>query len=153
MTKYRIASFVCVAMLAVMGGMVALADTVDLSGINCLIAPKAANPEKSAEYKEGKVYFCCGNCAGKYKEAPEKFATKANMQLVATKQYVQKSCPLSGGPLNPDTKLKVGDAEVAFCCNNCKGKVAGTEAAADQLELVFSDKAFEKAGFAKAEAK
>ncbi len=152
MTKYRLAALAFSLVVAMTGGAVALAETLDLTGIHCLFADKAVNPEKSVAYKDGKVYFCCGNCAGKFQESPEKFASKGNMQLVATKQYEQKSCPLSGGPLNPDTKLKVGDAEVTFCCNNCKGKVSAAEPA-EQLELVFADKAFEKAGFAKAEAK
>ena len=152
MTRYRVAGLACGLMIAMLGGAVALAETMDLAGIHCLFADKAVNPEKSVTYKEGKVYFCCDNCVGKFKESPEKFASKGNMQLVATKQYEQKSCPLSGGPLNPDTKLKVADAEVAFCCNNCKGKVSAAEPA-EQLELVFADKAFEKAGFAKTETK
>ncbi len=129
-----------------------MAAEVKLDGISCIVAPKPASAGKSADYKDGKVYFCCGNCAGKFAAAPEKFATKANMQLVATAQYEQKSCPLSGGELNPSTKIKVGEAEVAFCCEKCQGKVEAAKAE-EQLEMVFGEKAFEKAGFAKPEAK
>jgi YHS domain-containing protein len=142
-------SFLCVALVA---GVTVWADDVKLEGVKCVVAPKAANASKSAEYKDGKVYFCCGNCAGKFAESPEKFATAANMQLVATKQYEQKACPFSGGDLNAETKIKVGDAEVSFCCNNCKGKVEAAEPK-EQAEMVFSDKAFKKAGFAKVAAK
>ncbi len=145
MTKFRLAALACSLVIATTGSVVALAETLDLTGIHCLFADKAVNPEKSADYKDGKVYFCCGNCLGKFKESPEEVCIQRHMQLVATKQYVQKSCPLSGGPLNPDTKLKVGDADVTFCCNNCKGKVAGAEPA-EQLEMGFSDKAFEESG-------
>ena len=123
-------------------------DEIKLEGVKCIVAPRAAKADQSAEYKEGKVFFCCGNCPKKFAEAPEKFTTVANQQLVATGQYKQKTCPLSGGPLNPDTEIKVGDAKVAFCCPNCQGKVAAAEGK-EQLELVFSEKAFEKAGFAK----
>lgn len=142
-------SFLCVGLIA---GVTAWADEVSLEGIKCVVAPKPANASKSAEYKEGKVYFCCGNCAAKFAEAPEKFATASNMQLVATHQYEQKACPFSGGELNPETKIKVGEAEVAFCCNNCKGKVEAAEAK-EQVEMVFGEKAFKKAGFAKVAAK
>ena len=79
----------------------------------------------------------------------QKFATKANAQLVSTKQYKQKGCPISGGKLNADTAIKVAGVKVAFCCNNCKGKVAGEKDEAKQLELVFAEKAFAK-GFKKA---
>ena len=49
--------------------------------------------------------------------------------------------------MNASTKIKVQGAEVAFCCNNCKGKASKAKGA-DQLALVFSDAAFKKAGFA-----
>lgn len=139
--------FSCFAVLLVAAATVVAAD-VDLEGVKCVVADKAANPEKSADYKGGKVYFCCGNCAGKFAEDSSKFAVKANHQLVATKQFEQKACPFSGGDLNPETAVKLAGVSVAFCCNNCKGKVESAEKDAEKLEMVFSDKAFEK-GFAK----
>ena len=134
--------------VVLVAGVTVWAGEVKLEGIKCVVLAKPATAGKSADHKDGKVYFCCGNCAGKFAASPEKFATKANMQLVATKQYEQKTCPLTGMPLNPETKVKVGDAEVAFCCNNCKGKVEAAEGD-KQLEMVFEEKAFKKAGFAK----
>lgn len=147
MMRQMISSLCAVALVA--GATVWAADEADskLDKIQCVVAKKQVNPEKSADYKEGKVYFCCDGCSGKFKKDVEKFAKKANMQLVATKQYEQKKCPLSGGDLNPETALKVGDATVAFCCNNCKGKVAAAEGE-KQLVMVFSEEAFKKAGFA-----
>ena len=139
--------FSCFAVLLVAAATVVAAD-IDLEGVKCVVADKAANPEKSADYKGGKVYFCCGNCAGKFAEDSKPFAVKANHQLVATKQYEQKVCPFSGGDLNPETAVKLAGVSVAFCCNNCKGKVESAEKDAEKLEMVFSDKAFEK-GFAK----
>jgi YHS domain-containing protein len=128
-----------------------IAEDVNLEGIKCVVAPKDAQASKSADYKDAKVFFCCGNCAGKFTSDPSKFAEKANAQLVSTKQYEQKACPFSGGDLNAETAITVAGAKVAFCCNNCKGKA---EKAKDdeQLKLVFNDKAFEK-GFKKVEAK
>ena len=135
-------------------GVVANYDEA-LKGVKCLFADKDVNPEKSAEWKEGKVYFCCGNCQGKFskmsKEDKEKVAAKANAQLVASKQYVQKACPFSGGELNAETKIKVGAAEVAFCCNNCKGKAEKMEGD-EQVEALFGEKAFKAAKFEKAKA-
>lgn len=123
------------------------AGDVHLEGVKCVVAPKDAKASNSADYKEGKVYFCCGNCASKFAAEPKKFTEKANAQLVATKQYEQKACPLSGGDLNPETAVKVAGQKVAFCCNNCKGKVEAADEA-EQAKLVFSDKAFAK-GFKK----
>lgn len=139
--------FSCFAVLLVAAATVVAAD-VDLEGVKCVVADKAANPEKSAEYKGGKVFFCCGNCAGKFAADSKKFAVKANHQLVASKQFGQKVCPFSGGDLNPETAVKLAGVSVAFCCNNCKGKVESAETDAEKLEMVFSDKPFEK-GFAK----
>lgn len=117
---------------------------IDLKDVKCVIAPKDAKADKTVAYKEGNVYFCCDGCKGKFAKEPEKFATGANRQLVATKQYEQKACPLSGGEINPEKKTKVAGVEVAFCCGNCQGKVAAAEGE-EQVALVFSEKAFEKA--------
>lgn len=112
----------------------------------CPISGKAALQDKTADYKGGKVYFCCENCPKAFEKDTAKFAVKANQQLVATGQTTQAKCPLSGGKINPDATCEVGEVKVSFCCNDCKGKVEEAKADAQaQAELVFSDKAFEKA--------
>ena len=98
-------------------------------------------------YKGGKVYFCCENCPKAFAKDTAKYATKANHQLAATGQAKQAKCPISGAKLNAEKTVKVGGVEVQFCCEKCQGKVAAAEGDA-QLELVFADAAFEKAGFA-----
>lgn len=125
----------------------AFAADVKLDGVKCIVNGKAdAKADKTADYKGGKVYFCCDNCPKAFAKDEKKFATKANAQLVATKQAVQHKCPLSGGDLNKDTEITVGGAKVQFCCNNCKGKVEKATGD-DQLNLVFSDDAFKKGDF------
>ena len=42
--------------------------------------------------------------------------------------------------------MTVNGATVAFCCENCQGK-AEKATGDDQLKLLFSNEAFEKAGF------
>lgn len=116
---------------------------ISLENIKCVMNPKGgAKAETGVAYKEGKVFFCCNNCAGKFDA--EKNAVAANRQLVATKQYTQVACPLSGGKCNAEQKVKVDGCEICFCCPNCKGKVEKAEGAA-QAELLFSEKAFAKA--------
>ena len=137
----------CLAILLVAGATVVAGDA-DLKGVKCVVADKAASEGKSADYRDGKVYFCCGGCAGKFAENTKKYAVKANHQLVATKQFEQQACPFSGGKLNPETEVKVAGVKVSFCCNNCKGKVDSAEDDAAKLKMVFANKAFEK-GFQK----
>jgi YHS domain-containing protein len=117
----------------------------------CPVSGKEASKDHAVKYKAGSVYFCCDNCPKAFAADKEKFATKANAQLVATKQYRQTKCPLTGKKLNPAAIVEVSGVEVKFCCNNCKGKVAKAEGD-EQVTLVFSDDAFQKA-FVPAKAK
>ena len=123
------------------------ADEVKLDGINCPVAgTKPAKAANAVDYKGGKVYFCCGNCPKAFEKDSAKFATKANTQLVSTGQAKQDKCPISGAPCKEDKVSTVDGAKVYFCCDMCKGKVDKADAK-DKAELVFSDKAFEKANF------
>lgn len=140
-----------IAMVAMSASFVVAANGLTLEGVKCLIAgSKDAKEEKASEWKDGKVFFCCDNCKGKFDKMTQadkdKLASKSNAQLVATKQYEQKACPFSGGDLNADTKIKVGGTEVAFCCNNCKGKAEKMKGD-EQLEALFGEKAFKTAKY------
>lgn len=144
-----------VAVVALMGTVSVAATGVSLEGVKCLmVAKKDAQESKAADWKKGKVYFCCGSCLSKFegmsKEDKAKMAPKANAQLVATKQYVQAKCPMSGGDLNPEMSITVAGAKVGFCCGNCKGKAEAMEGD-EQLAALFGAKAFKKAGFVPAE--
>lgn len=120
------------------------AADVDLEKAKCPVSGQPVSEDASVTYKDAKVYFCCDNCKAKFEKDSKPFEVKANAQLVATKQYVQKGCPISGRGLNEDTKTEVGGVDVCFCCNNCKGKVDEAEGA-KKLEIVFAPAAFAKA--------
>lgn len=137
-----------VASVTVVASETDLASDVNLEGVKCIVAPRDAQVSKSADYKEGKVYFCCGGCAGKFAASEKKYATQANRQLVQTKQYEQTGCPLSGGDVDPATAVTVDGTSVAFCCGKCKAAVEGAEDK-EKSKMVFGEKAFKK-GFAKA---
>lgn len=139
-----VAGLVIVGLMAGVTAWAAEEGKIDLEKIKCAVAPsKAANPEKFVEFKKAKVFFCCDGCKGKFGKDKEKFATKAQHQLVATKQYTQKACPFSGGDVNPEKTTKVNGVEVGFCCGNCLAKAEKAEGD-EQIELVFGEKAFEK---------
>ena len=129
-------SFVAVA--AVVTASIAFAAAKKPADCSCPISGQPAKADKSAELDGCKVYFCCGNCQAAFKKAPEEHAAKAHLQMVATGELVQTGCPFNGRDVNPSTVITIGDAEVGFCCNNCKGKAEKAEGD-DQIALVFGD--------------
>jgi hypothetical protein len=124
------------------------ARAADEPALKCPVSGQPASKDHAVKYKEGQAYFCCDKCPKAFEENTKKFAAKANAQLVASGQYKEVKCPLTGNDLNPAATLKVADISVSFCCNDCKAKVAGAKEK-KQVQLVFGDKAFGK-GFEKA---
>lgn len=124
--------------------------------IQCPVMGGTAKKTIATEYLAGKVFFCCPDCIEEFKKNTAKYQTKANLQLVLTKQYVQKACPLSGRPTSADQKLTVAGVTVHFCCNHCLTKVHSLSEA-EALSTVFGktgfDKAFEPQKKEKEEAK
>lgn len=135
----RSRSVVTMAALAlVMTASVALAAAKKPADCACPVSGQPAKANKMAEFDGGKVYFCCGNCLAAFKKDSSKHAAKAHLQMVATGELVQTGCPFNGKDVNPSTVITIGDAEVGFCCNNCKGKASKAEGD-DQVALVFGD--------------
>lgn len=111
--------------------------------ILCPVAGGEVKKEFSSDYRGGKVYFCCGDCREAFKKETDKYAAKANLQLVLTRQYVQKACPLTGRPIAEDQKAVVNGVTVNFCCGGCNGKVQAM-AEAERIKALFGNEAFEK---------
>lgn len=117
---------------------------IDLSTIKCVVDPTRVAVKKfAADYRSGTVYFCCRGCLSTYKSDHERFSTQANLQLVATKQFSQQSCPLTGGDIDNATMIKIGGAPVYICCQQCQNDL---DSATDEqkMAMVFGDVAFEK---------
>jgi hypothetical protein len=144
----KVSSCFAIALVAFVSVAV-IAEELNLKDVKCVVADKDANPSKSAAYKDATVYFCCGGCQSKFSKDQKTFATRANHQLVATKQYVQKSCPFSGKPVDSAVTTKVSGVDVGLCCNGCKSKIEKAKPE-KQVELVFAEKQFAIA-FAKPE--
>jgi YHS domain-containing protein len=136
-------SMICAAVLAVGLAAYAAEEKAKEFKQTCPVSGQPAKEDKTADYKGGKVYFCCENCPKAFAKDTAKFAVKANQQLAATGQATEIKCPLSGNKLNPEATVDVGGVKVAFCCNNCQGKVAAAKGD-EQAALVFSDAAFTK---------
>lgn len=122
----------------------------DLSGVKCIINPKAdVKDSTGVEFNGGTVYFCCGNCAGKFSDKPDNFAAPANYQMVTSGQFKQTACPLTGRPVNNDLSAQVGQVKVGLCCNGCKKKMDEATDLAARTAIAFGTDAFGQ-GFAPA---
>lgn len=110
----------------------------------CPVSGADASEEQFASYKDKQVYFCCEKCKAAFEAEPAKYEVKANHQLVQTKQFKQKKCPISGGDFVKEQSARVSNVNVRFCCEKCKGAVQDAEADA-KMEMIFSAKAFKKA--------
>ena len=97
----------------------------------------------SSEYRKATVYLCCNDCKKKFNADHKKFATKANMQLVATGQAKQSKCPISGEALSAEHSIVVKNVKVSFCCGNCQSKAEEAKGE-KQLTLLFGNQAFER---------
>ena len=109
----------------------------------CPVGGEKISKASYADHEGHRVYFCCDDCKGKFTKEPKKFATAANAQLFATKQFKQVKCPLTGKDVKEGLTVKVAGQEVGLCCAGCEKKVTGMEEK-DQVEALFGEKAFEK---------
>ena len=132
----RLFAMVCLSVVVVLSAVAASAAVKEPKDAKCPVSGKACNPDESVAFAGGKVFFCCGNCAAAFKKDSAPLAAKAHQQMVSTGQLVQKGCPFSGGKVKDGTTIAIGDADVGFCCPNCKAKVE--KAAPDeQVNMVF----------------
>ena len=142
--KVKFLSLAVFAAVIAISQFSAIGEDKEEFSAKCVVSGAPAKEANSVDYKGKKVYFCCMNCPEGFKKDTAKFAAKANHQLVQTKQFEQKCCPLAGKPVNDEKSVTIGGVAVKFCCDGCKGKV---EKASDEekINLVFADKAFDKA--------
>lgn len=119
-------------------------DDKDKFTAKCPVSGEAAVKEQFTAFKEKEVYFCCDKCKAAFEAEPAKFEVKANHQLVQTKQFKQKKCPISGADFVKEQSARVADVNVRFCCEKCKGAVQSAEAD-KKLEMIFAEATFKKA--------
>ena len=118
---------------------------IDLAKVMCLVEPDREVSEKyAADHLEGKVFFCCKQCAKDFKKDSTKLAAAANRQLVQTGQYVQTKCPLVGGPVSDDIAAVVGGVSVKLCCEKCIAAIEKTKTDEEKVALVFEPARFAK---------
>lgn len=90
----------------------------------CPVMNEPVNFRVSTMTNEGPVYFCCEMCIRKFKEKPEKYAdaVKVQREVLAKRERVQVTCPLSGEPIDKEVFVGENEQRVYFCCKDCKDK-------------------------------
>jgi predicted metal-binding protein len=120
----------------------------ELTDVKCVVSGRAAKASAVADYRDAKVYMCCGNCVKAFEKDSSKFATMANHHLVLTGQFEQKSCPVTGKPVAEGITYSVGSVDVGFATEEAMKSVEGAADLDAKIALVYADAPFEKA-FAK----
>jgi hypothetical protein len=145
MRKVLLPSLIAFAVVS----LVSSASAAGTLPLKCPVCGKSAVAAQHAIHNGSVVEFCCADCAKTFAAHADKFAAKANLQLVASGQFKLVKCPLEGYALNPKASVVVGGMNITFCCKGCRNVVSLAKAG-EQIELVFGDKAFKK-GFEKVE--
>jgi hypothetical protein len=122
----------CLAAIAVVALVAATTlRAADKPELKCPVSGKAVDETKTVEFNGGKVAFCCGNCPKAFEANKEKFAAKANLQLLQSEQIKQVKCPLTARPIADDKVVEVEGVKVGLCCAGCLGKAK--KASGDEL--------------------
>ena len=133
-TRLCVAAFAVIALVAA----VTLRAADEAPALKCPVSGQPAKADKTADFNGGKVQFCCDNCPKAFAADSAKFAAKANLQLVQTKQLKQTACPLTGKPCAADKSVDVAGVKVGLCCGGCLAK-ASKASGDDLISLIFTD--------------
>lgn len=132
------------ALLLFSGDTDAGQQPIKLAGVKCPVSADQAVHGCWARYRGGRIFFDCNASRQKFLANQDTFSTKANHQLVVTRQYAQKFCPVSRLPID-STKAKIqrqlAGVKLSFCCKRCR-KRFDEKSAAEQLEFTFGDARF-----------
>ncbi len=134
-SRFVIAALAALTLIAV--GSLRAADEKKPE-LKCPVSGKAVNADYKVAFNGGEVEFCCPNCPKAFNANSEKFAAKANLQLVQSGQLKQVKCPLTKRPMAADKTVEVEGVTVALCCGGCLAKakkVSGDEL----ITLLFQD--------------
>jgi hypothetical protein len=102
----------------------------------CPVTGKPVDKNVSIEYHNGNIYFSNTEAAKKFQDNVDKYAARANLQLVVTGQAQQTACPLMGKPVIAGKSVMVSGVKVELCCNMCKTKLTKAKPE-EQLEMIF----------------
>ncbi len=86
--------------------------------VTCPVTGKPVDKKVHVEHEGKKVYFCCGECVGKFQESPKKY-----MAALLNSHTCQTKCPVMGGEIDPAVSTTLASGlKVYFCCKGCDKK-------------------------------
>jgi YHS domain-containing protein len=104
----------------------------------CPVSDQPCDPKVSLDFHGGRIWFCCKKCKQAFEAEPARYTALAHQQMVLTRQFVQRACPLDAAAVAAGTQLDIGGVEVGFCSDACRSRV--NEATVDeQTKLVFGN--------------
>lgn len=87
--------------------------------VNCPLSGETIDPKVFATHDEGKVYFCCKNCASKFTSDPSQYQA-----ALASSYTYQTICPVMDGTIDPTSFSVLPDGKtVYYCCPACEKKL------------------------------
>ncbi|MEM9827258.1 MAG: hypothetical protein AAF958_11745 [Planctomycetota bacterium] len=120
----------------------------ELKDVRCIVEAKRSVQAKfHLRFRDGWVYFSSDSALQRYKAKKKKYSPEANHQLVATGQYRQRACPLSGEAIEKDfPTVSVGDVKLRVLCSDCAADL-GKRSREDQIRYVFDAEGFQFGDF------
>lgn len=87
----------------------------------CPVSGKPINTNLYVDADGYRIYTCCPNCIAAVKANPEKYIKKMKAEGVtlAKAPMMQKTCPVSGKPINKNLYVDADGYRIYLCCPNC----------------------------------
>lgn len=104
----------------------------------CPVSDQPCDPKVSLDFHGGRIWFCSKPCRQAFEADPARFTALAHQQMVVTRQFVQRACPLDGAALAAGTQLEIGGVDVGFCSPACRERV-NAATVDEQTRLVFGN--------------
>ncbi|MEM8667963.1 MAG: hypothetical protein AAGG48_10630 [Planctomycetota bacterium] len=120
----------------------------NLRGIRCVVeTDQPIDPEIVIAYKNARLYFSSKSAVEAYLKTPATYEAYANHQVIATKQYEQLACPLSGEEPDEDSvTVKIAGVDVQLLCEECAKELA-KDTRKEQIEMLFDEEGFKLGKF------
>ena len=89
----------------------------------CPVSCKPVNPSKTVVHEGKTVAFCCDDCKAQFQKDPKPFLARLAPPAASAKGTpINKTCPFSDKPVNPEKTVECSGKLIGFCCDDCKAK-------------------------------